>query len=150
MAAEQGPDFASAVQLQSVHRLARGRLALFEVAHPTRTLHLAMVDLISSPLSPRTPSIQEAAAIIKGEQVDLVLGDFNTPARFVGFDALEGYRRAALWSGEWRGTWPSFSPLAPYDIDHIWVSRRLRVRAAGFFSTLASDHRGQRVDLRFP
>jgi endonuclease/exonuclease/phosphatase (EEP) superfamily protein YafD len=81
-----------------------------------------------------------------------VLGDFNTPARFLGFDALAeagpGYRRAGLWSGQWRGTWPSIVTLPPFDIDHIWVSKRLSVVGSSFFRSRSSDHRGQRVDLR--
>lgn len=146
-------------QQRGVWTLARGRLALFEVAHPARTLRIAMVDLLSSPLSPRSPSIEQAVRIIDaraqaGEPIDLVVGDFNTPARFLGFDALQraagGFRRAALWSGAWSATWPSFSPLALYDIDHVWVSTRLRIRRTSFFSTLASDHRGQRVELAIP
>ena len=147
------------VQLTGVEKLARGRLAWFDVAHPRRVVRIALVDLLSSPLSPRSPSIGQVAQRIEarakaGEPVDLVLGDFNTPGRFLGFEALEraagGYRRAALWSGEWRATWPSFSPLSILDIDHVWVSSRLRIRDAAFFTTLSTDHRGQRVDLGVP
>ena len=147
------------VALRGVQKLARGRLAWFDVAHPSRVLRIALVDLLSSPLAPRSPSIVQAAQLIDartkaGEPIDLVVGDFNTPARFLGFDALEhtagGYRRAALWSGEWQATWPSFSPLSIFDIDHVWVSSRLRIRGASFFTTLATDHRGQRVDLGLP
>lgn len=146
------------VALRDEWKLARGRLALFEVDHPVRTLRILMVDLLSSPVSPRTPSIRQAAKLIEdrakaGQAIDLVLGDFNTPARLLGFDALQaaavGYRRASLWSGEWAGTWPSFVPFAPLDIDHVWVSTRLSIRNATFFSSFDSDHRGQRVDLSF-
>ncbi|HTU62114.1 MAG TPA: endonuclease/exonuclease/phosphatase family protein [Polyangiales bacterium] len=144
------------VQLTGVEKLARGRLAWFDVAHPTRVVRIALVDLLSSPLSPRSPSIEQAAKLVEaraksGEPIDLVLGDFNTPGRFLGFEALEraagGYRRAALWSGEWRATWPSFSPLGIFDIDHVWISSRLQIRDASFFTTLSTDHRGARVDL---
>jgi endonuclease/exonuclease/phosphatase (EEP) superfamily protein YafD len=147
------------VALRDVSKLARGRMAWFEVAHPTRTLRIAVVDLLSSPLSPRTPSIVQATELIEararaGEPADLVLGDFNTPARFLGFDALEraagGFRRAALWSGEWQATWPSYSPLSIFDIDHVWVSNRLQIRDASFFTTLSTDHRGQSVELGLP
>lgn len=147
------------VQLTGVEQLARGRLAWFEVAHPKRLIRIALVDLLSSPLSPRSPSIEQAALLIEarahaGEPIDLVVGDFNTPGRFLGFEALEraadGYRRAALWSGEWRATWPSFSPLSIFDIDHVWVSSRLQIHDASFFTTLSTDHRGMRVDLGLP
>jgi endonuclease/exonuclease/phosphatase family metal-dependent hydrolase len=142
--------------MRSEWKLARGRLAMFEVEHPLRTLRILMVDLLSSPISPRTPSIRQAAKLIEdraraGEPIDLVLGDFNTPARLLGFDALQaaagGFRRASLWSGQWQGTWPSFVPFSPLDIDHVWVNTRLSIRNAAFFTSFDSDHRGQRVDL---
>jgi endonuclease/exonuclease/phosphatase family metal-dependent hydrolase len=146
------------VRQRGVRSLATGRFVLFEVEHPVRTLRIAMVDLLSSPRSPRSPSIVQVAELLEaskqaGEAIDLVAGDFNTPARFLGFDALEsaadGYRRAALWSGAWRATWPSF-PFAVFDIDHVFVSKRLQIRNAAFFTTFATDHRGQRVDLSLP
>jgi len=72
----------------------------------------------------------------------------------LGFEALgaadSGFRRSALWSGQWRGTWPSFLPLPPFDRDHIWVSSRWHVLGAEIFSGQRSDHRGQRVDLQWP
>lgn len=145
------------VHLTADFRLETGHAALFDVTLPARTLHALMVDLQSSPVLPRSPSIRQVAKLIEArahtrEPVDLVLGDFNTPGRFLGFDALAaaggGFRRAALWSGQWRGTWPSFLPLPAFDIDHVWVSNRLAVVSAELFSHPETDHRGQRVDLR--
>jgi endonuclease/exonuclease/phosphatase (EEP) superfamily protein YafD len=145
------------VRLAADFRLETGHAALFDVTLPSRTLHVLMVDLQSSPVLPRSPSIRQVAKLVEArahtrEPVDLVLGDFNTPGRFLGFDALAaaggGYRRAAQWSGQWRGTWPSFLLLPPFDIDHVWVSKRLSVVSAELFSHPETDHRGQRVDLR--
>jgi endonuclease/exonuclease/phosphatase (EEP) superfamily protein YafD len=81
-----------------------------------------------------------------------MLGDVNTPARLLGFDALAaaggGLARAALWSGAWRATWPSFVPIPLYEIDHVWVSRSWNVQRASFFSCWGSDHRGQLVEMQ--
>lgn len=138
--------------------LSNGHAALFEVALPTRILRALVVDLQSSPRAPRSPSIRQAAQLVEtraqaGAPVDIVLGDFNTPARFLGFDALAaaggGYRLASLWSGHWRGTWPASMRLPFFDIDHIWVSRSWSIQSSKFFIGY-SDHRGQRVDLRLP
>jgi endonuclease/exonuclease/phosphatase (EEP) superfamily protein YafD len=146
------------VQKRAEWVLSNGHAALFDVGLPTRILRALVVDLKSSPRSPRSPSIRQAAQLIEarsrtGAPVDIVLGDFNTPARFLGFDALAaaggGYRLASLWSGHWRGTWPASMRLPFFDIDHIWVSKSWRIQSSEFFIGY-SDHRGQRVDLRLP
>jgi endonuclease/exonuclease/phosphatase family metal-dependent hydrolase len=136
------------VHLHSEWDLPSGHAALFEVAVPRRTLRVLMVDLESALNRVRTPSIEQVARYTSHTPVDLVLGDFNSTARFRGFDALEdnGYRRAALWSGAWRATWPSVLPLL--DIDHVWVHTELDVVASRFFQSTGIDHRGQRTTLR--
>jgi endonuclease/exonuclease/phosphatase (EEP) superfamily protein YafD len=144
------------VQKRAEWVLSAGHAALFEVRLPTRMLRALIVDLKSSPRSPRSPSIRQVAQLVDARAranapVDIVLGDFNTPARFLGFDALAavggGYRLASLWSGHWRGTWPASMRLPFFDIDHIWVSRAWSIQSSQFFIGY-SDHRGQRVDLR--
>ena len=140
-------------------QLRTGHAALFEVALQPRAMRILMVDLQSGPLLPRSPTIVEVARIVddlaaSGVSVDVVTGDFNTPGRFLGFDALAdaagGYRRAALWSGQWRATWPARMPLSPLDIDHLWVKRGLDVVSAELFSSPNTDHRGQAAVLRRP
>lgn len=146
------------VQRRAEWALYNGHAALFEVALPTRTLRSLVVDLKSSPRASRSPSIRQAAQLVEARArtdapVDIVLGDFNTPARFLGFDALAaaggGFRLASLWSGHWRGTWPASMRPPIFDIDHVWVSTRWRIQSSRFFIGY-SDHRGQRVDLRLP
>lgn len=147
------------VRMRQEWQLSTGHATLFEVSLPARMLRVLIADLESSPRKPRSPSIRQVAELVNArassaEPIDLVLGDFNTPARFLGFDALAaaggGFRRASLWSGEWRGTWPDFVPLPAYDIDHVWVSARWGVLGSRFFGSRRTDHRGQRVDLRLP
>ena len=140
------------VQLRGEWNLARGHSALFEIAAPTGVLRALVVDLESSPFALRSPSIRQVADLVDRQPIDLVLGDFNTPAHLLGFDALAaaggGLRRAALWSGQWRATWPSFIPVPLYDIDHVWVGHRWDVRRASFFSCRGTDHRGQVIDVQ--
>lgn len=133
-----------------------GYAALFEVALKPRPLRLLMVDIQSAPVVPRTPSIEEVARLVddfaaKRMPVDIVAGDFNTPSRLRGFDALsaagKGYRRAALWSGQWRATWPSGIPFSSFDIDHVWVAAEMPILGARLFSSRSSDHRGHLVWL---
>ena len=144
------------VHKQAEWPLSSGHAALFQVELPTRTLRTLLVDLQSSPRAPRSPSIREVVQLIEARAkadapIDIVLGDFNTPGRFLGFDALAaaggGFQLAALWSGHWRGTWPAWMRMPFYDIDHIWVSKRWSIQNSQLFIGY-SDHRGQRVDLR--
>jgi endonuclease/exonuclease/phosphatase family metal-dependent hydrolase len=139
--------------------LRTGHAALFEVALRPRTLRILMVDLQSDPFLPRSPAIAEIARMVDDlaaadAPVDVVAGDFNTPGRFIGFDALSdaanGYRRAAMWSGQWRATWPARLSLLSLDIDHLWVKRGLNVASAHLFSSPNTDHRGQVAVLRLP
>ena len=75
----------------------------------------------------------------------MIVGDFNTPSRSLGFDELvaEGYRLAGWSSAGWRATFPSWLPV--YDIDHIWIAPRSRIGSCEFFNGPWTDHRGQVV-----
>ncbi len=113
-----------------------------------RLVRLLVVDARSNPLLPRSPRLNEIAAICRsarasGEPIDLIVGDFNTIARSLGFDAIEaeGYALASRSSKDWRGTFPSLLPV--YDIDHVWVGSQFTVMESHLFTNLASDHRGQ-------
>jgi endonuclease/exonuclease/phosphatase (EEP) superfamily protein YafD len=157
--------------------LDHGVAALFEIdlpEMPSRPFRVMMVDIESDPNLPRSPSIIQAAKLVddfatRGQPIDVVAGDFNTPSRFRGFDALtragERYERAALWSGQWRATWPArlVSPfrgktyefrntwrLSTLDIDHLFVRTGLDVAAAEIFTSDVVDHRGQTCTIRLP
>ncbi|MCS7032948.1 MAG: endonuclease/exonuclease/phosphatase family protein [Phycisphaerae bacterium] len=134
----------------------------------TRILRILMIDVQSHVLHPRSPALRAAAEIVEsharaGRPIDVIAGDCNAPARFLGFDALasagEGYRRAAFWSGQWRATWPVSIQLGRWqlrhawrlstlDIDHLLLRRGLRIADAAIFQNDASDHRGQIVAIR--
>jgi len=147
------------VAVRQQWQLPAGHAALFEVARQPRTLRILMADVQSDPLLPRSPTLVEIARIVDDlaaadTPVDVVTGDFNTPGRFLGFDALadaaDGYRRAAMWSGQWRATWPARVALSPFDIDHLWVRRGIGIVSARLFSSPNTDHRGQVAVLRLP
>jgi len=120
-----------------------------------RPIRLLVVDGISSPTRSRLPFLEAVVAACRdadsaGRPFDAILGDFNTPSRSLGFDALGvlGYRLAGRSAGGWRGTFPSWLPL--YDIDHVWLGRRLRLGSCNFFNGPYTDHRGQVVRILLP
>jgi endonuclease/exonuclease/phosphatase family metal-dependent hydrolase len=113
-----------------------------------RGYRLLVVDGVSSPLRSRLPFLRAIAeacrkATDEGRPYDFVVGDFNTPSRSLGFDALrdQGYRLASASTLGWRGTFPAWLPA--YDIDHVWVGPRLRARSCSLFNSPWTDHRGQ-------
>lgn len=117
-----------------------------------RPLRILVVDGMSHPLRSRTPFLRGVAAICReagriGRPFDLVVGDFNSPSRCLGFDAIaaQGYRLAGRSTLGWRGTFPV--PLPWLDIDHIWTARQHAIRSCTFFRGPYSDHRGAVVRL---
>ena len=96
-----------------------------------RTMRLLVVDGKSNPFQSRLPFLRAIAQICReaageGRPFDAVAGDFNTPSRSIGFDALtaQGYTLASRSAAGWRGTFPSWLPI--YDIDHVWLRPGLR------------------------
>lgn len=118
-----------------------------------RPMRLLVVDGLSNPFQSRLPFLQAIVEACRraaddGHPYDVVVGDFNTPSRSIGFDALnlEGYTLASRSTRGWRGTFPSFLPL--YDIDHIWLAPRIHLRSCALFNGPSTDHRGQFVRLQ--
>ncbi len=118
-----------------------------------KTIRLLVVDAQSHPLIPRTPRLLDIATACRrareaAEPIDVIVGDFNSVSRSLGFDAIEGegYALASRSAEGWRGTFPSFLPV--YDIDHVWVRRDLPILGCNLFTNLASDHRGQVARFR--
>jgi endonuclease/exonuclease/phosphatase (EEP) superfamily protein YafD len=135
--------------------IADGTGMVVEAEVRDRLVRLLVVDARSSPLLPRGPRLLDVAAACRrarkaGEPVDVVVGDFNTVSRSLGFDAIEaeGYALASRSSRGWRGTFPSFLPV--YDIDHVLIRRDDPLLDCRLFTNLASDHRGQVVRFRPP
>ena len=124
-----------------------------------RSLRLLVVDGISNIPVVRTPFLHDIAAACDaaaraGRPYDVVVGDFNSVGRSIGFDAVRsaagGYKRASDFCRGWRATWPV--PLPVYDIDHVLVREGASVAGCEIFSshTLDTDHRGQFVTVSLP
>jgi endonuclease/exonuclease/phosphatase family metal-dependent hydrolase len=110
-------------------------------------LRLLVVDGQSSPFRSRLPFLRAVAeacreAATEGRPYDFVLGDFNTPSRSLGFDELTAldYRLASRSAHGWRATFPAMLPV--YDIDHVWIGERLRLRSCTLFNGPWTDHLG--------
>lgn len=138
------------VRIEGKYTLEHGAALAAVVDIDGRDLRILLVDGISNPLISRPDFLTEiskiqAASKMLGQPFDIIAGDFNTQARSIGFDGLRSARfeLASDVSGSWRATFPSYLPI--YDIDHVWVGPRYRISQASLFTSLSSDHRGQRV-----
>jgi len=136
-------------------KIANGEGMVVEAEIKGHQVRLLVVDATSNPLIPRMPRLLDIADACRrareaGEPIDVVVGDFNSVSRSLGFDAIEGegYALAGRSARGWRGTFPSILPV--YDIDHVWVRRELPILGCRLFTNLASDHRGQVARLRLP
>ncbi len=78
-----------------------------------RVVRLLVVDGISDPRVMRTPFLEDIAAACDAaakadRSFDVVVGDFNSVGRSVGFDSVRssagGFKRASDYSGGWRAT----------------------------------------------
>ena len=124
-----------------------------------RPLRLLVVDGMSTIPLLRTPFLHSVAAACgdaarRGTPYDVVVGDFNSVGRSIGFDAVRsaagGYGRASDYCGGWRATWPA--PLPVFDIDHVMPHAGIAVTDCELFSSglFDTDHRGQFVTLALP
>jgi endonuclease/exonuclease/phosphatase family metal-dependent hydrolase len=118
-----------------------------------KTFRMLVVDGVSDPFRSRLPFLGAVADLLEhersaGRPYDLIAGDFNTPARSVGFDnwSLIGYQLASRLARGWRGTFPSWLPL--YDIDHVWVRPGRLVWSCEIVPGVRSDHRVQVVEMK--
>lgn len=156
------------LQLERFVKFRKGVGMIVVVTLHGQTLRILAIDgernmskrllILSHAILPRwrTPLLKDivktlAKQRLQGQPIDIIAGDFNALSRSRGFDAFTrvagGYQLAAKFSeGQWRGTWMSWLPL--YDIDHVWIHKRLQPVKTELFTNLASDHRGQLVRFR--
>jgi len=147
------------VHLEKRVPVRNGAAMAVDVEVKGRPVRLLMVDGMSSISKPRGPFLQDVAmecenAARAGAPYDVVVGDFNSVGRSIGFDAVRsaagGYGRASDFCGGWRATWPA--PLPIYDIDHVMPRAGVAVAGCEIFSShlFDTDHRGQFVTLALP
>ena len=132
-------------------KIRQGAVLDVTALHPKGPIRIWVVDGLSHITRDRRSMFNDLVELLKeqervGPPVDILAGDFNAPARSIGFDAFRRqYWLASEHGFGWRGTWPSFMPLV--DVDHIWLLRsRWGGNAAQQFRLEGSDHRGTQVD----
>lgn len=109
-----------------------------------------MIPLDRSGFEARNQQLESIAAIVAAVQGRVVLsGDFNTSMWSPAYQALEeatGLRNARQGTGI-LPTWPTFMPFAMIPIDHVLVSRDIRVIDVARGRRTGSDHLALFVDF---
>lgn len=130
----------------------RGRFNLLKVALNGELFHVLLADLDGDPLRSRAPAFASLTEIIRRySQANLiVMGDFNTPLDSVLFESFRQYLTHAFESGGhgFAETWPM--PLPVLAIDHIWVSKSIRVTSCKLNWSRLSDHRSVLANIEPP
>jgi len=127
---------------------------LLEMDTPEGTLRTLVVDGLSQPWATRAALFDRITETLEedrkaGGTVDLILGDFNTPAGAVGFDRLNAapwsFVEASDFTRGWRATWRSSLPL--WSIDHVLVGPRWSVAECRMIGAAQTDHLGHVVRI---
>ena len=115
-----------------------------------RPVRVLVADLASDLRVARNPLLKRFRRVLRREQPDVVVGDFNAPRRSRALRKLPlGYQHAyELCGSGWSYTWPV--PLPVYAIDQCIVSPDLDVARYDLRSTRFSDHRLQQLWFRRP
>jgi endonuclease/exonuclease/phosphatase (EEP) superfamily protein YafD len=130
----------------------RGRFNLLKVALNGEHFHVLLVDIDGDPLRSRAPAFEPLAKIIRAHSQGnlIVMGDFNTPLDSVLFESLRQYLTHTFESGGhgFAETWPI--PLPILAIDHVWVSKNLKVASCNLNWSRLSDHRSVVANIEPP
>jgi len=106
-------------------------------------LKFFVVDVRSDPLFDRTSAMTHLFSLMRKHKPDLIVGDLNTPRRFVkGLSLPIGYQHAYDQVGRgWSYTWPvGFSVLG---LDQLIISNKVQASSYKLYSFAGSDHRLQ-------
>lgn len=140
------------LQLDTLLDFYKGQGIVATVSYSNTPLRLLVVDGDRNLREVKIPFLADVKKAVNKFMPDIVAGDFNAPSHSVGFDGFEqlgtGYRLASRLSAVWRGSWIGFLPL--YDIDHVWLSQRLKHKQTTFLFSWVTDHRGQYIDFVVP
>lgn len=130
----------------------RGRFNLLEVELKGERFQVLLVDFDSDPLRSRSPAFEPLFEMIRTyAQTNLiVMGDFNTPHDSVFFESLRLYLAHAFETGGtgFAKTWPIPVPILA--IDHIWVSKKIKVVNCNLNWSRFSDHRPVVANIELP
>ena len=101
--------------------------------------NIVMVDLFANPRHNKKEAFKILLDYSKKNDIDIILGDFNTPYESIYFDRLKpNYTSARTFRNGFTATWPILFPL--WELDQIWVTKKLDVLKTEKEFYSESDH----------
>lgn len=112
---------------------------LIILADGVNSFQILMVDLYGSPLHNKKPPFEIIYNYIDNNDIDFIIGDFNTPYESVYFREFEAkFNSLHGLNFGFTYTWPRGLPL--YELDHIWISKKHKPLKLQNINYSISDH----------
>lgn len=104
------------------------------------TSKVLIVDVYASPFFNKENTLKEILNFSIENNVDIIVGDFNTPFESIHFRGYENnYRSFHNYCNGLTATWPYGIPLL--ELDQIWINKTIRPIQLNKFQYLFSDHK---------
>jgi endonuclease/exonuclease/phosphatase family metal-dependent hydrolase len=118
--------------------------ARFETTFGNKNCAVYVVDFYSGPFNSRRSAFEQLNRLVSRDYYlpVIVLGDFNTPEESYFFDDFRKRKFKHAFSSTGSGmkaTWPVPCPFL--DLDHAWVSSKIRLLDSKLGWSALSDHR---------
>lgn len=130
----------------------RGDFHLLKIDLNGEQFLVLLVDIEGDPLQSRSPAFEQLSRLIRAHAHEnlIVMGDFNTPLDSVLFESFRQHLTHAFEHGGlgFPETWPV--PMPVLAIDHIWVSKNIRVVSCKLNWSRLSDHRAVVANIEPP
>ncbi|WP_299777422.1 endonuclease/exonuclease/phosphatase family protein [uncultured Formosa sp.] len=79
-------------------------------------------DLFANPALSKKAEFESIKSLVKSENIDFIVGDFNTPYESLFFKTFKSnFESFHKYNNGFTATWPSLFPIL--EIDHIWISK---------------------------
>ncbi|MFK7749196.1 MAG: endonuclease/exonuclease/phosphatase family protein [Kordia sp.] len=123
-----------------IHSKVKTKDHVVVVHFSTKNTHFYAIDVSSDLRHFRKPMLKSIISEVKTEDKTIILGDFNTPFESLFFKNFKkNYQHAFTEKGNgFRETWFWNIPLL--SLDHIWVSKDVKILKTEKISTWKSDH----------
>lgn len=115
------------------------KINLLRIKTNTLNFKLIITDLTANVFVNKDAPLGVVLNTAKTNDIDLIVGDFNTPYESIFFDNYEeNFTSFHSYNNGFTATWPLGMPL--FEIDHIWIANKHEPLVLNKYYSDASDH----------
>jgi len=101
---------------------------------------ILIVDIYASPFINKKQPLTEVLNYANSHNIDIIVGDFNTPYESVHFtNYTKSYSSFHSYGNGFSATWPHYIPLL--ELDQVWITKSLSPYNLNSYKHEASDHK---------